>query len=247
MEFMCEKLDSHVYVDPNILSMTIATFLMLGNWCTLTSVQNIVGPLVQSSCAMVTDDCMSTSSSVNFPSSMEGTTCFALVDKSPSNATVNGSLTKTATSEGRTSPSNRPAKFIFSLAMKSVITSVICAGDEMNLRSAGKCSIRPVLKSVAKRSSLTGNARICSTRSMTVLSLPCSAKLRSFRCLNMSLRKQASAMKLSSSMRLKCVSAFLCLLLRRKVMISSLRPQKCSSALPLDSHLTSLCITLHVS
>ncbi len=31
MEFMCEKLDSHVYVDPNILSMTIATFLMLGN------------------------------------------------------------------------------------------------------------------------------------------------------------------------------------------------------------------------
>lgn len=48
-------------------------------------------------------------------------------------------------------------------------------------------------------------------------------------------------MKLSSSMRLKCVSAFFCLLLRRKVMISSLRPQKRSSALPLDSHLTSLC------
>ena len=36
---MCEKLDSHVYVEPNMLSTKTATFLMLGNWCGLTSVQ----------------------------------------------------------------------------------------------------------------------------------------------------------------------------------------------------------------
>lgn len=33
IEFMCEKLDWHVYVDPNILSTTITTFLTLGNRC----------------------------------------------------------------------------------------------------------------------------------------------------------------------------------------------------------------------
>ena len=73
------------------------------------------------------------------------------------------------------------------------------------------------------------------------LSLPCSPTFKSFRCLNMSLRKQTSPMKLSSSIRFKCVSAFLCLLLPRKAVISPLRSQKRSSALPLDSHLTSLC------
>ena len=31
IEFMCEKLDSHVYVEPNMLSTKTATFLMLGN------------------------------------------------------------------------------------------------------------------------------------------------------------------------------------------------------------------------
>lgn len=40
IEFVREKLDSHVYVDPNITSMTTTTFLMLGNWWVLTSVQN---------------------------------------------------------------------------------------------------------------------------------------------------------------------------------------------------------------
>ena len=30
--FMCVTLDSHVYVDPHILSTKIATFLTLGNW-----------------------------------------------------------------------------------------------------------------------------------------------------------------------------------------------------------------------
>jgi hypothetical protein len=39
-------------------------------------------------------------------------------------------------------------------------------------------------------------------------------------------------MKLSSSIRFKCVSDFLCLLLPRKAVISPLRSQKRSSALP---------------
>lgn len=47
-------------------------------------------------------------------------------------------------------------------------------------------------------------------------------------------------MKLLSSMWFRCVSAFFCLLRRRKAVISSLRSQKHSSALPLDSHWTSL-------
>lgn len=156
IEFMCEKLDSHVYVDPNILRMTTATFLTLGNWCVLTSVQNFEGPLVRRSCAMAKDDCMSTSSSMNFPSSVEGTTSFALMDKSPSVETLNGSLVKLITSVGKASPSSRPEKFSFNLAMKSVITSVTCVGDEVHLRSFGKCSNQAVLKSVSKRFNLTG-------------------------------------------------------------------------------------------
>lgn len=64
---------------------------------------------------------------LNFPSSMEGTTSFALVDKSSAVATVKGSLAKPITSVGRQSPSSRLAKFSFNLAMKSVITSVMPA------------------------------------------------------------------------------------------------------------------------
>lgn len=63
-------------------------------------------------------------------------------------------------------------KMLFTPLMKSVITSVICAGDEMLLRSAGKCSILPVLQSFAKRASMTWT-RICSTGSSQFLSLPC--------------------------------------------------------------------------
>ncbi|KAL4006225.1 NACHT, LRR and PYD domains-containing protein 12 [Sarotherodon galilaeus] len=87
-------------------------------------------PLVRRSCAMAKDDCMSTSSSMNFPLSVEGTTSFALMDKSPSVETLNGSLAKLVTSVGKASPSSRPEKFSFNLAMKSVITSVTCVGDE---------------------------------------------------------------------------------------------------------------------
>ena len=128
IEFMCEKLDSQVYVDPNILSRLTATVLTLGNWWRLTSAQNFAGPWVQSSHAMVMEDWMSTSSRMNFPSSMEGTTSFALVDKSPPVAAVNGSLAKSITSVGRGSPSNRPTKFSFNLAINSFIVSAICAG-----------------------------------------------------------------------------------------------------------------------
>lgn len=73
-------------------------------------------------------------------------------------------------------------KFSFNRAMKPVIMSVIRKGDEMHLRSVGKCSILPVLKSVLKMSSLTWKEPICLTRSMTVLSLPCKPTFRSLRC-----------------------------------------------------------------
>ena len=49
-------------------------------------------------------------------------------------------ISKPIPTVGRASPSNRPAKFSINLAMKSVIKSMICAGDEMHLRCIGKCN-----------------------------------------------------------------------------------------------------------
>ena len=95
-------------------------FLTLGNWFLLTSLQNFTGPFVRISCDIVRDDCKSTSSSMDFPSSMEGTTFYTLVDMSPAVVTVKGSLAKPITFVGRVNPSNRLTKFSCNLAMKSV-------------------------------------------------------------------------------------------------------------------------------
>ena len=94
----------------------------------LTSLQNFTGPIVRSSGATVSDDCKSTSSSINFPSFMERTTSLPLVDMSPV-GTVKGSLPKPITLVGRASTSYQLAKFTFNLAMKSVITSVKRRGN----------------------------------------------------------------------------------------------------------------------
>lgn len=159
-EFTCEKLDS----------VCRSKHTEHANGCCMNAgevaFENITPKFV------VRDDCKSTCSGMDFLSSMVGTTSFALVDMPPAVAIVKGSLAKRITSVDRASASNRLAKCSFTPLMKSVITSVICAGDEMLLRSAGKCSILPVLQSFAKRASMTWT-RICSTGSSQFLSLPC--------------------------------------------------------------------------